>query len=751
MSDAPRHRWRFFRAGGFDQVQLHTADDLRDLPHLDQKLWMALACPTRGLEIDPKTLDLIDADHDGRIRAPEVIAATQWACNVLLDPALLTARGDSLPLAALDTNTPEGKTLHASARQILKDLGKPEAADISLADVANTAAIFAQTRFNGDGIIPADATDDPALAAILKDIIATQPPQTDRSGKPGVSGATADAFFADVAAAVAWLEKPTLDLGILPLADATPAAHAALQAVRAKIDDYFARTRLAAYDPRAVPALNRPESEYAALADQSLSPSVAEAANFPLARIEPDRPLPLATGINPAWSAPIARFVEAAVVPILGTRTELTAGDYATIVNRLAAYGAWQAARAGASVENLGLPRLKEILAANARPAIAALIDQDNALKPEADAIANVEKLLRFRRDLHTLLINFVNFRAFYSRKEKAIFQAGTLYLDGRACQLCVRVDDMARHGLLAHLARTYLAYVECTRKATGEKMTIAAAFTNGDSDNLMVGRNGVFYDRAGNDYDATITKIVDHPISIRQAFWAPYKRAVRWIEDQIAKRAAAADAQSTDRLIGAASSAEEAARTGKPPGTPKIDIGIVAALGVAVGGITAALGMLLQAFFGLGFWMPLGVVGLVLLISGPAMIIAWLKLRQRNLGPILDANGWAVNARAKINIPFGRSLTDTAALPPGARRDLVDPYAEKSTFWIKAGILAALLALLGVLWYFGLVDKAFPNVLPKSPYTLRQEEQARKAVPVPVPVPATLPATAPATTQPPA
>jgi len=31
-----------------------------------------------------------------------------------------------------------------------------------------------------------------------------------------------------------------------------------------------------------------------------------------------------------------------------------------------------------------------------------------------------------------------------------------------------------------------------------------------------MVGRNGVFYDRKGRDYDATITKIVASPISLR-------------------------------------------------------------------------------------------------------------------------------------------------------------------------------------------------------------------------------------------
>jgi hypothetical protein len=77
------------------------------------------------------------------------------------------------------------------------------------------------------------------------------------------------------------------------------------------------------------------------------------------------------------------------------------------------------------------------------------------------------------------------------------------------------------------------------------------------------------------------------------------------------------------------------------------------------------------------------------LVISAPSMAIAWLKLRKRNLGPILDANGWAVNARAKMNVPFGGALTGVAALPPGATFSAADAYAEKRSIWPKLLIFA--------------------------------------------------------------
>jgi hypothetical protein len=239
--------------------------------------------------------------------------------------------------------------------------------------------------------------------------------------------------------------------------------------------------------------------------------------------------------------------------------------------------------------------------------------------------------------------------------------------------------------------------------------MTIAAAFTAGDSENLMIGRNGIFYDTEGRDWDATITRIVDNPISVRQAFWSPYKKVIRFIEEQAAKRAGAANEASNARLTSGVGNIESAAATGATAGPKKFDVGVVAALGVAVGGIMAALGALLQAVFGLGFWMPLGILGFVLLISGPAMLIAWFKLRQRNIGPLLDANGWAVNANVRLNVSLGRSLTRMKALPAGSRVDKVDPFAEKRRPWGRYLFLALVLAL-GLFWYFGKLDNWLPS-----------------------------------------
>ena len=686
-SKPPEHQWKFFRAGGFDQVQLDRGADFVNLRKLDQKLWVALACPTAGLEFDAKTLTLIDTNKDGRIRVQELIAAVEWTLVRLKQPDDLLRDLKSLPLDSINDAAPEGKAILLSAKQILANLGKSGADCITLGDTADTAKIFAQTAFNGDGVIVEDSAGDETAKQVVRDIIACIGSAQDRSSKPGIDKDRMEKFFAEAAAFDMWqrIAESAPD-SVLPLGTGTAAAAGAMQAVRAKIDDYFGRCRLAAFDPRALAALNREEKEYITLAAKDISITAQEVSSFPLAMVTAGKPLPLGRGINPAWESAVAAFNQLAVTPLLGERVELTEFDWATINQKLAPFEAWQKAKAGAAVEKLGIARVREILASSAKAQLETAIAHDKEEEGKANAIADVDKLIRYVSNLRLLCTNFVNFKDFYDLGDPAIFQVGTLYLDQRSCHLCLSVEDASRHAAMAALAGSYLTYVDCVRKGTGEKRQIVAAFTDGDSDNLMVGRNGVFYDRKGQDWDATITKIIDNPISLRQAFWSPYKKLVRLIEEEVAKRAAAAETSANAKLAKAAEATANADRLApKPVEKPKVDVGMVAALSVAFGSIGTAVAYVLGLLKGITLLqLLLGVAGLALLISGPSMILAYIKLRKRSLGPILDANGWAVNSKARINVPFGTSLTDVAKLPVGALRDLTDPFAEKANPWPK-------------------------------------------------------------------
>lgn len=719
-----KHTWKFFRAGGVDQVVLSTAADILHLGELDQKLWVALACPVAGTEIEPRTLKLLDVDGDGRIRPPDVLATIKWLNDVMSDLGDLYRPSDEVSLASIATGSTTGRDILAGAKVILKSLGKADATSISLADVSSTEAIFTAMKLNGDGIVPAESADDEDTAQAIRDVMAIMGSTSDRSGKPGVDQARVDTFFDEVKLYADWFDAGGARASYHTLGDGTAAAAAAVSPVRQKIDDYFARCRLASVDARAVTALNPSEADLAALSTVVLSPQSESVARLPLARIDPGRALPLEEGLNPAWAERIAQFSRVTVTPALGgPRSSITERDWQSIVQTLAPYDTWMAAKPVTQVEKLGQDRVLALARSDARARVNDLVARDAALATESNQIEAVERLIRCRRDLILLLRNFVNFSEFYGKRNGA-FQAGTLFIDARSCDLCLPVDDPGRHSSLAALSQAYLAYCDCVHTVDKAKRSIVAVVTSGDTDNLMVGRNGVFYDRSGVDWDATITKIVENPISIRQAFWAPYKRFVRLVEEQIQKRAKTAEEEGNKKLESAAvetaaldttlqkeSAKKDATGGGAPPKKEEkgIDVGTVAAIGVAVGGIATFFSSILATFLGLGMWMPVGVAALLLAISGPSMLIAWLKLRQRNIGPILDANGWAVNALARINVPFGAALTRVAVLPAGASRSLRDPFAEKRQPW---GLYLAVIAVLGLgaAWALGKVDDFLPS-----------------------------------------
>lgn len=710
MTQKP-HRFRFRRAGGFDQVVLDRAEDLRALRDLDPKLWVALACPVAGLEFDEKTLSLIDTDGDGRIRAPEILAAVEWACTALRDPGLLVEGGEEIPLDAIAEETEPGAQVLSSARQILRELGRGEATAISLADAADTARLYAQMKLNGDGVVPPTSAGDAETARAIEEIVSCTGGTADRCGERGVSRADLDAFFEAAEALDRWWKEAESEPSILPLGERTAAAAAAVAAVRDKVNDWFTRCRLAAFDPRAAGPLNRSEEEYAQVASALLSPSGDEVASFPLARVEAGAALPLTGGINPAWIDRIEALRRDAIEPLLGPRDRLALEEWRDLQERLAPFERWLAEKKGEAVERLGLSRVRELLAGGMRERIAALVEADLALAPKVEGIAQVERLLRYKRDLYRLLRNFVSFADFYGG-QKAIFQAGTLYLDQRSFDLCIRVEDPEAHAVLASKANTCLAYCECVRKSDGRKMYIVAAVTGGKLGGVAVGRNGVFFDRKGVDWDARVVKVVEYPVSVREAFWLPYRRIGALIGEQIEKFAAARDreihekaaAQIEAKAQAATVGPAAAAGNGAAPLAPPFDVarfaGIFAALGLAVGAIGSAFAALASGFLQLTWWqMPLALIGLPLAISGPAMIMAWLKLRGRSLGPLLDATGWAVNSRARINIPFGASLTSLATLPRGSVRTLgPDPWAPRRTGLVTAAALVlVVLALLAV------------------------------------------------------
>ena len=714
-----KYKWEFENIGGSSRVRITTGEDIAHLNELDPKMWTVLSCPVKGLEIDEKSLAYMDCDADGKLRVNDVICMSQWLTGALKNPDVLLEGKDFIALAEFDQENADGAKLHHAAKGVLTALGREEEV-VSLADVTNVSAIFAGTRFNGDGVITEASTDDAQDKAAIAAAVASLGGLADRSGVQGVDAAMIETFYKALADYAAWCDAAVE----APYGADTDKVIELYNALDSKVKDFFMRSKLAAFSPDSTAVLDVQTASIQAISADNLTSKGDDIASYPIARVTGKAEIDLSAPVNPAWAA---RFDALKALAFDPAAKVLTEADWSAIGVKISAYSAWKGGKAGAAVEVLGLENVKALLEQDRKAALLAIAAEDASYAEDFNNIALVEKFLYVYRDFYRLLKNFVTFHDFYSKdpEVKAIFQCGRLVIDQRECHFCMQVADMAKHNTMAAASGMYLIYCDCTTKTKAGKMSIVAAMTVGEVGDLFVGKNAVWYDNSGLEWDAVITKIIDNPISIAQAFWSPYRRIAVAIENLISKNAADKDAKlmkEATAKINAAPTTLPAAGTdaaaAKPAEAAPFDIGkfagIFAALGMAVGMIGSALASLAKGIFALAWWQViLAFVGVLLVISGPAMVMAWLKLRRRNIAPLLNANGWAVNAASKISIPFGESLTDIAKFP---KLKLKDPYAKKGMpVWKRWVIsLSSLVFVLLVLWLVNLFAWAkLPSPLP--------------------------------------
>ncbi len=627
------YTWTFNTIGGVTRVTINSGEDIAHLHELDQKLWTVLSCPVKGLEFDEATLRMLDTDGDEKIRVNEIVAASKWLTGALKNNDLLLNGNDSIALADLNADDEGGAAIIESSQRLLQKKGS-EGETISLADVADIKKAFDEK---------VKAKDD-ATAAVFDE---------------------------------------------RPYGDNTDDAITAVGAIKDKVADYFMRCKLIAFDENCAEAVDVSVEKIQAISEKNLASCSDQIADYPLARPNKEMKLYLDKGVNPAWQAMFDKVKTLTLNVDYAGAESIDEAQWNAVVAKLDTYVTGLADDKTAKVENF-----------------------DKEMEQEDADIKLVDKFLHLYRDFYKLLKNYVVFSDFYTRDNTklAVFQCGQLYIDQRCCDLCVKVTDMGKHADMAGLSGMYLIYCHCKSKVKAAEMDIVAALTDGDVDDLRVGKNAIFYDRSGQDWDATVTKIVDNPISVRQAFWLPYKKLWKFITDKINKNAADKEAKQMDNLTAKADTATDnigaKPADGAAPAAPAdkktpFDIakfaGIFAAIGLALGAIAAALAGLGAFLTAKWYNVILLIVVIVIVVSGPSMFIAWTKLRRRNLGPVLNANGWAINAQVRINTAFGATLTSLAKYPLVT---MPDPYADKKmpcwkkwliTIIVLGGIFCAL------------------------------------------------------------
>ena len=693
---------KFDRFGRSYHLNISKADDLELLLDLDEAHWVATGAPLGGLKCDAGFLDLVDTDSNGRIMCSEMTDAVQWLLRVLADRSSVTEASQSLTLDALNKEDDDGVRIDESARKMLASLGQPDATTITLDEVRQIKADIEGRPVSEGGVVLPDAAGDAETKQFLAAILDTVGGAPHPSGAQGVGQAQLDQFLADAQAFLDWQAQADLADGeatsdIMPLGAQTPAAFGLLSSLRAKIDQHFAQCDAVALDPRVADQvyLRDAELQSADFADPDVIDKML--AHGPLAKPTAEHTLCFREPVNPRFAPEIEKLRADVIGPILGDNIETLSEDqWEQLRAAFSGHEAWLSAKAGAAVEKLGEDRLREIIDSECADAVRSLIGTRAKTAFVLDNIRLTERLICYQAWLLALANNFVSFPHLYDKDRRAMFEMGTLVMDGRHFNFAVDAKNRSQHSAIAKSSNMFVVYVEVTPSREGEaKYEVAVPVTSGGRGNMCVGKRGVFEDVQGVLHDAKVVQIIDNPISVAEALVSPFHRLGALLTNKITGLASDAE----KKLDTAGSSAFTPAATAKKPAQPPAQPGssggnllmggsiAIAALGSAVAFITKTLASL-EWYTIIG-----GILGAILAVMLPISIIALVKLRRRDLSAILEGSGWAINARMRLDLSQARFFTRRPRYPLGA-------IGFKRSSWWMIGVIGVLLTALAIAIY---------------------------------------------------
>ena len=694
----------FQRYGRSLHLRIRSVEDLASVVELDSAHWVASGAPLETLSCDRTFLEWVDSDHNGRILCFEVRQAVQWALKLLRDTGGLVAGSESLRLDAIDTDDPQGARIAQSAAKMLDRLGgSSDTGQITLQQVRRIKADEEGASVSEAGVVLPAAADDPDMRQFLSDVVATVGGADHPAGGKGVDQAHLDEFCDAARAHLDWREQGDADPAIHPLGERTADAFAIYAALGTKIDQYFAQCQAVAFAPRAAERL-APSVEELQTLDLSDPEAIEEfIRRSPLALPRADRTLDLEEGINQSHAADLARLREAVLAPVLGGPvTTLAETQWRQVKQFFDAYQAWSAAVAGPAVAPLGAGTLAKYLSPQYRRAAEALIAASTATALVLDNIRLTEKLLLHQANLLTLVNNFVSFPHLYDPSRRALFEMGSLVMDGRRFQMSIRAKDRAQHSTIAKTGNLFVLYVEVL-PGGGEKFEVAVPVTSGGKGNLCVGKRGVFVDVQGREHDARVVQIIENPISVSEALWSPFRRIGKMLGGKIESITASAEKQFDTAAAGvidhadAKTPAPAPAPPARPAGGGMLAGGLLMGGGVAIAALGSAFAYIAKTLQGVeNKWYILwGVGGVVLAVALPIAVVSIIKLRRRDLSAILEGSGWAINARMRLTMRQSWFFTSRPALPQGARGRRIWVWILLAVVLAAAGAAAAAVFML--------------------------------------------------------
>ncbi|MCB9713975.1 MAG: hypothetical protein H6712_08985 [Myxococcales bacterium] len=699
-----KRKFTFVNYGGSYQLRIERAEDLVHLDDLDDPFWMATSAPIDQLRCDRVALEHLDVNRNGRIISGELRRTRRWLFAVLRDLQGVTEGRDLLRLEDVDEAHEDGAKLLAAAHRILANLDRPGSPTISLAEIRDTKSILAKGAVNGDGIIPPRAVSEPELRSLLQDVARTVGTVEGVDGGRGVDAARLDRFVAEAEALLAWRSKATehetRDL-LLPLGEETPAGHELLERLRGPIERYFKLCALLQLNESLGRRTAEPTSPATAYTSEDELQRYLELA--PVAPPNAAGELRLDAPLNPHYARDLRALLREVIQPLrpaARVTPVLTREGWDELLAVFAPYEQWLATKAGAEVEPLGLRRLRAILDSDLPARARAMMDGDLAVGKELAAVRDLERLVLMQRWLLELCNNFISFRNMYEPSLRSIFEIGRLVIDGRSFHFNLRVANVDAHKVIAARSGMFLLYSEVSASPSDEAFTMVTPVTSRDRGNLGIDKRGVLLDLDGRQWEVRVVAVVENPISLGEAIAAPFRRMSNLLTSAVDRLSTRSEKQLETTLSKATGSVEDGVLKGMkrpaepppkpedppPPAPPEAAPAppslagrtrdVLLTGGVTIAAIGSSLAFITRTLADLQLTRTLTAIAIgLLVVLVPVVLVALLKLYRRNLSAILEASGWAINARLRLTRGLAKMLAPDPVHPESferLRRDLI-------------------------------------------------------------------------------
>ena len=668
--------YRFQRFGKAYHLKIESAADLFRIMELDEAFWVATTAPITTINADAVFLRSLDSDRDGRVRAAELITDIRWLAATLENRDNIDRGGAEIRLADVADGSEDGRKIRASIQKIVQEKAGDENRAVSLPEVRRIIEREKEAEFSDAGIMLPGDVSDPKISTFMTDILATVGGVVHPSGKKGVDSKQLEKFLEEARAYLNWITQTELpderESRIRPHEEASARAYKFFSALAPKIDHYFALCDAAHLDPEIVSQVKMNEMQLKEI-DYTNTQAVEKfLRDAPLALPRADRVLDFKNTINPFYADTLEKFrVEALPQVFQKAPKVLTKADWEIFKKELGPYHQWFDSRPDVSVGKLGNVRLREYIE---NPVYVRELRQriEDSQKSAfvIDNLRLLEKLILYQANLLEFANSFVSFPHLYHPIERALFEMGTLVMDGRHFTLCVKVPDRAQHAKFSNASNMFVLYLEVIDEAK-KLYEIAVPVTAGGKGNLQENKWGIFKHINGREYHARVVQIVENPISFSEAVAAPFIRLGHAIsaklEEMSTKASEKLDTTGSKAVTELTKLPEKSIAAPAAPEKPSG--GMVAGGGIAIAAIGSSMAFITKTLAGLSWMAILGSLFVILMaVLVPTAIVAFLKLRKRDLSSILEGASWGTNARMRLTLDQAKTFTHYPAFPPGSK-----------------------------------------------------------------------------------